>query len=124
MYSVSQYMRANVRKTAFWGVLVALGAASSVFAQTTGGILGTVRDPSNAVVPGAAVTVRNVETGAVRRTVAGTGGQYSAPNLAVGTYEVQVEQAGFQTSIRKGITLTLGREAVVDFSLQVGSVAE
>ncbi|MGH9785886.1 MAG: carboxypeptidase regulatory-like domain-containing protein, partial [Terriglobia bacterium] len=51
-------------------------------------------------------------------------GEYRVPNLAVGTYEVQVELAGFQTSIRQGITLTLGREAVVDFSLQVGNVAE
>ncbi|MGH9786737.1 MAG: carboxypeptidase-like regulatory domain-containing protein, partial [Terriglobia bacterium] len=93
MNSIIECARTNFGRATWWVVLAAFIAVSSAFAQTTGGILGTVRDQSDAVVPGAAVTVRNVETGAVRRAVAGTGGEYRFSNLAVGSYEVQVEQA-------------------------------
>jgi hypothetical protein len=51
-------------------------------------------------------------------------GRYSAPNLPVGPYEVQVSLTGFQTEVRKGIELTVGQEAVINLSLQVGQVAE
>jgi len=124
MSSVSGFFKTNGGIARVWVLLSALSVTSTALAQTTGGILGTVRDQTGAVVPGASVTIRNVETGTVRRAVSGTAGEYRAPNLAVGTYEVQVEQAGFQTSVRQGITLTIGREAVVDFNLQVGNVAE
>ncbi|HWP84033.1 MAG TPA: carboxypeptidase-like regulatory domain-containing protein, partial [Terriglobia bacterium] len=99
-------------------------AAATAWAQNTGTILGTVKDQSGAVLPGATLTVRNVETGITRTGVSGSRGEYRFPALAVGTYEVQAEMTGFQTSVRQGITLTVGREAVVDFSLAVGNVAE
>ena len=51
-------------------------------------------------------------------------GRYRAPQLSLGNYEVTAEAAGFQTALRRGITLTVGREAVVDFTLQVGAVTE
>src|SRR3990172_5045274 len=125
MHSIRGGERANLLGATLWAVLFAFSAASSSSAQgTTGAILGTVKDQSEAVLPGAAVTIRNVETGNVRRIVTGARGEYQVPNLAVGNYEVQVELAGFQTSVRQGVTLTLGREAVVDFTLQVGNVAE
>jgi hypothetical protein len=100
-------------------------AASSASPQsTTGTILGVVTDQSGAIVPGVEVTVKGVETGSVQQTIAGDGGTYRFPGLAPGTYEVQAALPGFQTSIRTGITLTVGREAVVDFSLQVGNIAD
>jgi len=93
-------------------------------AQTGGTISGTARDASGALIPGATVTVRNVDTGLTRELITGEQGRYSAPNLPVGPYEVQVSLTGFQTEIRKGIELTVGQEAIVNLSLQVGQVAE
>ena len=91
---------------------------------TTATILGAVRDESGGVLPGAAITVTNVDTGVSRTTVTGTDGQYRISELALGNYEVQAQQTGFQREVRKGITLTVGREALVDLTLKVGSVTE
>ena len=99
-------------------------AQGSLFAQTTGTILGTVTDQTDAVLPGAGVMVTNVETGIARSTVADDRGAYRVTNLPPGTYEVQASLAGFQTAVRSGITLTIGREAAVDFTLQVGDVTQ
>ncbi|OFV95381.1 MAG: hypothetical protein A3H28_02260 [Acidobacteria bacterium RIFCSPLOWO2_02_FULL_61_28] len=90
----------------------------------TATILGVVRDPSGAVVPGVDLTARNVETGQTRRTLTGADGSYRLAALPVGNYEVQAQQAGFQTDVRRGLTLTVGQEAVVNFSLQVGAVEQ
>jgi hypothetical protein len=91
---------------------------------TSGTINGSVQDQSGAAVPGATVTVKNVETGVVRSTVSSPTGRYEVPNLQPGSYEVTVTAAGFQTSVRSGIDLSIGRIAVVDHGLQVGNVAE
>ncbi|MBI4443490.1 MAG: TonB-dependent receptor [Acidobacteria bacterium] len=91
---------------------------------TTGTISGTVKDVTGAVVPGVEVIVRNVETGASRAVTTNERGRYIAPQLAVGNYEVSARAEGFQMEVRRGITLTIGREAVVDFALTIGSVAE
>src|SRR5690349_18975062 len=90
---------------------------------TTAGIEGTVKDQSGAVVPHAAVTVRSMETGTSRTTVADDAGRYIIPQLAVGNYEAQAEQSGFRTEVHKGIILTVGRDAVVDFTLAIGEVS-
>ena len=106
-------------------VVILLLAASVAFAQvTTGTISGTVTDATGAVVPGAEVTVKNVDTGITRIMTTDERGRYTAPQLPPGNYEVSTSIAGFQTGVRSGITLTLGREAVVNFTLQVGSVTE
>ena len=90
----------------------------------TATISGTVRDATGAVVPGATITLRNVETGARRTVTTDATGRYSAPQLGLGGYEVTASATGFQTIVRSGITLTVGREADVDFTLQLGTVAE
>ncbi|MBI3940687.1 MAG: TonB-dependent receptor [Acidobacteria bacterium] len=91
---------------------------------TTGTISGVVRDRTQAVLPGASVTIRQVETGLTRKIVTDDQGRYRVPQFPVGNYEVQAELTGFGTEIRQGITLTVGREAVVDFTLSVGEVTE
>jgi carboxypeptidase family protein/TonB-dependent receptor-like protein len=105
-------------------LMLAIAAASALKAQNTGTILGTVKDQSGAVLPGAQVTVKNIETGIARNSVSGPRGEYRIPALPVGTYDVETTMAGFQTGVRKGIELSLGREAVIDFSLSVGAVTE
>jgi hypothetical protein len=101
----------------FW---VAAAAAQ----LTTGTITGTVTDQSGAAVPGANITVKHVETGTSRTTVSGATGRYEVSNLSIGQYEVSATSAGFQTSVRSGIALTVGRTAVVDHALQVGEVTQ
>lgn len=97
----------------------------ALFGQvTTALISGTVKDESGAVLPGVSITAKHVETGISRTVVTDDAGRYEITNLAVGSYEVQAELAGFQTSIRGGITLTVGREASVPFALKVGEISE
>jgi carboxypeptidase family protein/TonB-dependent receptor-like protein len=96
-----------------------------VYAQvTTGTISGVVQDPSGGVSPGVAITVRNLDTGAARTVTTDPRGSYTAPNLSLGNYEVQAQQSGFQTEIRNGITLTVGREVVINFALKVGQISD
>src|SRR5688572_5486045 len=104
---------------------IALFAGSFAGAQlTTGTISGSVTDPTGAVVPGATITVKNLGTGISRSTTSSENGRYEVSNLPVGDYEVSAGMAGFQTSVRTGIALTVGRTAVVDFGLQVGEVTQ
>jgi hypothetical protein len=79
-------------------------AAISLSAQTfRGTILGSVTDPSGAVLPGASVTVKNVATGLARTTETSADGSYSLPELPIGTYTVTVTLAGFQTFQANGV---------------------
>ncbi|MBI3895398.1 MAG: TonB-dependent receptor [Acidobacteria bacterium] len=91
---------------------------------TTGTISGTVSDSTGAVIPGAIVAVRNTETGISRTLTTNAQGRYTAPQLGLGMYEVTAEASGFQRVVRSGIEMTVGRQAVVDFGLQVGAVTE
>ncbi len=91
---------------------------------TTGTIIGTVKDSAGAVLPGVSIKLTNTDTGATRTVIADELGRYNAPQLPLGGYEISAELPGFQTAVRRGVTLTIGREAVVDFALQVGSVAQ
>src|SRR5437762_805018 len=101
--------------------LLFLGS-SPVFSQvTTATISGMLRDESAAVLPGVSVTVKNMDTGQVRTAISDDVGRFKVPELTLGNYEVQAELAGFQTAVRGGIKLTLGREAIVDLTLKVGS---
>ena len=102
------------------GVLVPIA-----FAQLpTATILGTVKDGTGAVVPGASLTARSTETGQTRTAVTAGDGSYRFSALPVGNYEIRVEQSGFQTAVRSGLTLSVGQEAVVNFTLEVGAVTQ
>jgi hypothetical protein len=90
----------------------------------TGTISGTVTDQSGGAIPGATIAIRNVETGVTRSLPTNAAGRYEAVALPVGNYEVRASLTGFQTLVRSGITLTVGRNAVVDMALQVGEVAQ
>jgi carboxypeptidase family protein/TonB-dependent receptor-like protein len=91
---------------------------------STATISGVVQDQSGAVISGATVTVKNVDTGAVRTLTSDAGGRYIAPVLPTGSYEVQAQQSGFQTEVRTGITLTVGREEVINLALKVGQLSD
>ena len=82
--------------------LVVLSATALVAQTFRGTILGTVTDPSGAVVSGAKVNVHNVNTGQDRTTQTSADGSYAVPELPIGTYTVTVTQSGFQTSVTSG----------------------
>ena len=105
--------------------LCTLGNVTQVDAQAvTAGILGTVTDTSGAAIPGAAIQVKNAATGITQTVTSDEQGRYRVPDLGIGEYDVEASKAGFQTVVRKTITLSVGSQPVVDFSLPVGTGSE
>src|SRR5688572_7629606 len=104
--------------------VLALFASLSVssFGQTSGSILGEVRDEKQAIIPKATVALRNVQTNDSRTTVSDDEGRYRFNNLPVGNYELTVEAQGFGKYVQSGITLALNQNAVVDASLKPGDL--
>ena len=99
--------------------------STSLFGQTfRGTILGTVTDPQGAVVAGATVNVRNVNTGLERSTATSGDGSYSVPELPIGTYTVTVSQTGFQKSVTSNVAVDVASEKRVDVSMKTGQVSE
>jgi outer membrane receptor protein involved in Fe transport len=101
-------------------LLAAIGLSAQTFRGT---ILGSVTDPSGAVVAGAKVTVKNTGTGLERSTETSGDGSYSLPELPIGTYNVTVSQVGFQTFVATGVTVDVATERRVDAALKTGEVA-
>src|SRR6266568_2119266 len=125
MNSLLKMARAGKAIRVLGAILGVLLFSLSLFSQlSTGTISGVVQDTSGAVIAGAMVTVRNVDTGAARTITSDEGGRYVVPVLPVGNYSVQGQQTGFKTEIRRGITLTVGREEVVNLTLNVGALAD
>jgi len=94
-------------------------------AQSTGGrIRGTVVDQTGAAVTGATVSIINEGTNAKREASTGANGEYLFLEVPVGSYEIDVEQAGFKKYVRKGIVLVLNEVAGVDVVLQLGASTE
>ena len=109
------------------GMLLMLGfvASGTLYAQgSTASVLGTVTDSSGAVIPNASVQVKNVGTGQTQQASADAQGRYTVADLPIGNYEAQASAQGFQTVVRRGITLTVGAQSVVDFSLAVGQAQQ
>src|SRR6202011_938015 len=99
-----------------------LTMGSPLLAQTNStAILGTVLDPSGAVVVGAKVTLLQTQTGIKREDVTSSTGDYNFPLLDPGMYSVTVEGRGFKPETHTGIELQLDQKARVDFHLQVGT---
>jgi Carboxypeptidase regulatory-like domain/TonB dependent receptor len=98
--------------------------ASSAAAQTTfGSIMGTVTDPSGAVVPGAAVTVTNAGTGAIRRVTTNPSGVFNVPDLELGSYRVGVAAKGFATYERTALRLIARQVINLNVALVLGNTA-
>ncbi len=99
--------------------------APSVFAQTVDtAILGTVTDSGGAVVPSSTVILSQPSTGLSRSATTANDGTYEFRYLLPGEYTVEVKANGFNTERRTGVTLQLGQQAKVDFTLNVGTVQQ
>lgn len=108
----------------FNGVLCVLMSCCVLpaFAQVSANIEGMVTDSSGALIPSAAVSAKNVETGAIRNSTTDHFGRYLLLSLPIGEYEVRATKTGFQDAIRTGVDLVVGQDADVDLRLQIGSV--
>ena len=103
---------------------IALGAVL-VFAEgSTASIIGTVKDVSGAVLQGAVVTVKHLETGLTRTDRTDASGSFTIPSIPVGAYEVTAVKMGFRREVRRGIELVVAQEAVVNLVLQLGNLEQ
>src|SRR5215469_2899125 len=117
------------RYSAMWAISLLMLAAillvvSLAAQEVTAAINGAVTDPSGAAIAGAQVIATDVDRGSKFSATTGIGGNYSLPRLPVGRYEVRVENAGFQTAIKKDVTLVLNQVADLNFQLQIGNVGQ
>jgi hypothetical protein len=108
----------------FLALVLCASLSFGAAAQTeTGQISGTVKDPNGALIPGAAVTVKSVETGAERTATSNEEGAYTVTNLQPGLYEVTVRAQSFAASTQR-VQVTVGAKAAVDTTLSLTQAAE
>src|SRR5579871_276000 len=113
-------------KTLFGRIMgVSLVALFSLFAfaANTGDISGTITDNSGAIVAHAKVTIKSLSTGAIREVITNEFGQFSAPQMELGDYEIKVEAQGFKAFSEKA-TVRSGENTRLTASLQVGTASE
>jgi hypothetical protein len=104
------------------GVFLGATLAPSAYGQSDrGNLVGTVTDPTGAVIPKARVTVTNLETGEVVVIDTTSAGDFSAANLSAGKYSLEVQAAGFSSFVQKGITLSVAQTTRQNVKLAVGA---
>src|SRR5712671_4614409 len=104
--------------------LLVLVFAATAFSQTTAKILGTVSDQSGAAVVGATVMIKSTASSIERSTTTNSTGTYEVPALPPGTYSVQVQMAGFETQLAKGVVLEVSNNVIQNFGLKVANTTE
>ena len=120
-------MSRSLFKTIALSLIATLFAVCSgtLHAQTSfGQIAGTVTDNASAVVPGANITVTNLDTKAVRTAKSDDSGYYILTNLPIGNYTVELSAPGFRGEKRSGIVITADAHVSADFSVQIGTATE
>lgn len=117
-----------IKRSAYLGILclafIVFTAASATAQEFRGTISGTVSDPNGAVVPGATVTVINVETNVSATTTTNDSGAYNFPLLLPGKYKVSTGIEGFKTAVREQLTLNVDDRLTIDFNLEIGATTE
>ncbi|ACO34113.1 MAG TPA: hypothetical protein DGA22_11230 [Acidobacterium sp.] len=109
----------------FLCLFFALLLPAAVLAQSTQGtILGIVKDPSGAVIPGASVTLTATDTGVTHHTVTGQSGQYQFFTLTEGHYTISVSASGFENEVLSGLTLAARQQLRADVTLKLGNVSQ
>jgi hypothetical protein len=115
----------NLSRSVCLLALVVILSAAVASAQTfRGTILGTVTDSSGAAVPGATVTIKNVDTGLTRTVVTTDSGEYSVPELPLGTYTITVQKSGFKEGLVTGVKVDVQAERRADVTLPPGELTQ
>ncbi len=105
-------------------LLVSLFPISLAAQAVTGTILGTVTDDTGAILPGATVTITHTDTGLVRTVVSDSAGEFTAPSLPTGTYQLHAELQGFKAITIPDIRLGVDQRLRFNVKLEVGAVSE
>jgi hypothetical protein len=105
-------------------VIAVLSGELALAQQATAVFAGSVKDASSAVVVGAKVSLKNSQTNVERTTTSGKDGNYVFNLVPIGAYSLTVEQPGFETYVRKGITLEINQNARLDVALQIGKTSQ
>ena len=114
-------MRLSTNVLGIFVCLLALGLQAQEFRAT---LQGTIMDPSRATVPKASVTLKNVETGIERKLDADDAGHYLFQFVPPGNYSVTVVAAGFKTTVRENVALSLNDSIRLDIEISLGATAE
>src|SRR5450755_1030576 len=104
-------------------VLLMAGLPFHAFGQEAT-LLGTVTDPAGAIVPNVTITITSVETGRVVVVTTNESGQFVAPALLIGHYNVKAQATGFKVDEQQSISLKVGDRTRLDIQLTIGSTAE
>jgi hypothetical protein len=109
-----------------FAVSLAFSVTPAAMAQsaTSGTVVGTVSDPSGAVVPRAEVTLLKVDTNASQVQVTNDGGGYVFPNVTPGTYTITVKMGGFRTATIANVAVEVNRATSQPVKLEVGGDKE
>ncbi len=96
------------------------------FAQTgtTGQITGSVTDQNGAVIPNATLIVKELATGATKTVVSSNDGNYSLPNMAIGTYQISVQKEGFKSTSVSNVVVNVSNVTRQNIVLETGSISE
>jgi Carboxypeptidase regulatory-like domain len=113
-----------VRSLAVASTIALLSAAAGYAQQVSGTVQGIVTDESKAVIPGAEIVIKNVDTGASASTVANDDGAYRLPNLTPGNYIITINANGFKRAEYTQVVVQLGSTTSQDIILQVGGASE
>jgi hypothetical protein len=106
-------------------VFLATVSASILTAQTfRGTLLGTITDPTGALIPGVSISVKNMDTGIERMTQSNSDGAFRVPELPVGRYSVTVTMAGFTPYLAEDVDVAVAGEVTLNVALQTGSQKE
>src|ERR1700704_1669959 len=113
------------RKSCWLVLSLCLICSTLMSAQSTGGrILGRVADTSGAVLANVKVTLINEATGVTADTTTSGNGDYGFPQVAVGTYRIEFDLAGFKKSVQKGVNVDLNQVVTLNLVLQIGQTKE
>jgi len=108
----------------FAAVVVAVLTSAALAQFETASVLGTIKDPTGAVIRGSRVTLENVKTGISATTQTDDAGNYIFVNVRIGTYRVKAESAGFKTAVAEDFTVTVNARQRVDLTLAVGETTQ
>jgi hypothetical protein len=114
----------SVEVSVLIGLLLFALACREVWAQSTAQVSGTVKDQTNAVLPGAEVSVTQTDTGLKRSALTNETGSYVISNLPVGPYRLEATLPGFRTYVQTGIVLQVNANPVINAVLEVGQLAD
>lgn len=117
--------KVQIRYGFLFGTALLLLSFMTILGQEyRGTITGNITDPNGAIIPGASVTVQNIETNVAATATTNDEGSFTFPLLLPGKYKLSATAQNFQTTVRESIQLDVGDRLTVDLQLQIGTTTQ